>query len=167
VDVDLVADGPDRLEGAITNVSGVALRDAVLCFGDQVYDQLGTLPPGGAVRIDATSRTRPLPGYLEERAQRFLNTQGNTVYLKSVGSATMDDILRVMLFRQAMSRSTMAPASPSLARLDLTGQLTLGRPMLIASIETPGARLELEGDTGTKETVQTTVVRVLLPAPSR
>ncbi len=77
VEADLEVVGTDRLAGTITNVSDRPLEEAALFFGGQVYDQLGTIAPGATVQVNVTSRMRPLSGYLEERARRFVTEQGN------------------------------------------------------------------------------------------
>ena len=47
--------------------------------------------------------------------------------------------------------------------LDLTGQLVLDRPMLVARINRPGAQLVLDNAPSTPKIDQTTMLRVILP----
>ncbi len=47
--------------------------------------------------------------------------------------------------------------------LDLTGQLLLGRPMLVARTDRPASRLVLNRTSQIPKTVETTMLRVILP----
>jgi hypothetical protein len=145
----------------------VTLRNAVLIFGNQVYDQVGTLAPGGRADFTIGSRVRPLSGYLEDCARRA--TPSTT---RQVGpGATPDrisfpDLVRTLMFRQGMNPKTGTPPSLPLRMLDLTGQLALGRPMLVAELDGPAADLRLEGAPRDAKAEQTTVVRIVLPLRS-
>jgi len=62
-------------------------------------------PAGGTVRIDTASRSRPLSGYLEERARGFLGAD-QTVRPGSSDSAAslngrISDFVRTVMFRVA------------------------------------------------------------------
>ncbi len=162
IEADLLAVGTDRLEGTLINRLNVPLERAVLIFGDQVYDQLGTIAPGALARVDLASRSRPLSGYLEERA-RTLNayTAGGEVSLAD--KINPADLLRVAMFREGMNARTSTPPSHSLAFLDLSGQLRLERPMLVAEVPGPRAKLVLDDDAGTPEIQASALLRVLLP----
>lgn len=52
--------------GTITNTLGFPLTECLLVYGDWGYE-LGTIPPGGSVRVGATTRCRHLSGLLTER----------------------------------------------------------------------------------------------------
>lgn len=162
IEADLLAVGTDRLEGMVTNRLNVPLERAVLIFGDQVYDQLGTIAPGASVRVDLGSRSRPLSGYLEERA-RTLNAYVAGGEVSLADRIDPADLVRVAMFREGMNPRTNTPPSHSLAFLDLSGQLRLERPMLVAEVPGPRAKLELDADAGTPEIQATAVLRVLLP----
>lgn len=167
IESELAPAGYERLDGTITNRSAHTLRDVVLVYGRQVYDQLGTLAPNASKSIDLASRTRPLSGYLEERAQR-LNAIGGVVTTSMGTTSTVDqpgelaDLVRVMMFREDMSQKSNAPPSLAFKKLDLTGQLALDRPMLLATIDGPAAELRLDGAPSEPKIEQTTVLRVLL-----
>ena len=47
--------------------------------------------------------------------------------------------------------------------LDLTGQLALQRPMLVARVKRPGCRLVLDNAPSPPKVDQTTLVRIILP----
>jgi hypothetical protein len=162
VESDLVAVGSDRLEGMVTNRLAEPLRKAVLVFGNQVYDQLGTIPPGGSVRVDLGSRSRPLSGYLEERA-RTLNAYAAGGEVALADRIDPADVVRVAMFREGMNPRTNTPASHPLAHLDLSGQLVLERPMLVAEVPGPAAGLLLDKGAPAPRLQATAVLRVLLP----
>jgi len=65
------------------------------------------------------------------------------------------------------SESTLAServlANGPLHDLDLTGQLALQRPMLVARINRPGARLDLDHVPSPPKIDQMTLVRIILP----
>jgi hypothetical protein len=166
IEADLAPVGADRLEGTLTNVSDATLRNAVLIFGNQVYDQVGTLAPGVPVPITSASRVRPLSGYLGDCARKALpSTAGQPVPVGTpAGRVSFPDLVRTLMFRQALDAKTSVPPSLSLRSLDLTGHLALGRPMLVAELDGPAAALQLGGvPPDAAKTEQTTVVRIILP----
>ena len=65
------------------------------------------------------------------------------------------------------SQSTLsterALANDPLGELDLTGQLALLRPMLVARINRPGAQLVIDNAPSTPKIDQLTLVRMILP----
>jgi hypothetical protein len=65
------------------------------------------------------------------------------------------------------SESTLAServlANDPLHELDLTGQLALRRPMLVARINRPGAKLVLDNAPSPPKIDQVTLVRLILP----
>jgi hypothetical protein len=162
IESDLLAIGSDRLEGTLTNRLDAPLRRAVLIFGDQVYDQLGTIAPGATVRVDLGSRSRPLSGYLEERA-RTLNAYAAGGEVALADRIDPADLVRVAMFREGMSPKTNTPPSHPLAHLDLSGQLVLERPMLVADLPGPAAGLVLDEGAPTPRVRAGAVLRVLLP----
>ena len=60
-----------------------------------------------------------------------------------------------------------ALANDALHDLDLTGQLALPRPMLVARVGRPGSRLILDNAPSPPKVDQTTLVRVILPLETR
>ncbi|MBX6314833.1 MAG: hypothetical protein IRY99_18230 [Isosphaeraceae bacterium] len=167
VDAQLRVVGLDRVAGTITNRLQRPLKDAFLAYGRQIYP-LDTIAPGATVTID-TNRNRLLAGYLEERARNFnaaLNQPNNINWNGGSGglaSGSRADLIRAILFRDAMASKGGAPTSTPLRHLDLTGQLALDRPMLVAEIDGPAAALELGRAPSTPKIEQTTVLRVILP----
>ena len=69
------------------------------------------------------------------------------------------------MFHDSLSSVTTEPdlASRPLHGLDLTGQLLLDRPILVARIDRPAARLDLTNSARTPKIDQTTMLRVILP----
>lgn len=162
VESDLVPAGSDRLEGTVVNRCDATLRNAVLIFNNQVYDQVGDLPPGASARVGPTSRVRPLSGYLEDCARRA----GGDTPAAPTAAPSFADLMRTLMFRQGMNPKTTTPPSLPLRGLDLTGQLALGRPMLVAELDAPAAELNLEGAPKNDARIeQTTVVRIILWNP--
>jgi hypothetical protein len=170
IEADLVSTGSNRIEGRVTNQGPRPLERAVLFFGDVVYDQLGTIPPGGSVVIDAASRTRPVSGYLEERARGYLNADGQLRDVARDTTATrarrLSDLMRTILFRDSMNGRTRTPPSEPLRALDLTGQLALGRVMLVTEVDGPGASALISGARGEPKVVERTIVRLILALQS-
>ena len=161
LDVDLVPVGTDRLAGTVTNRLDVPLRDAILCFNKQVYYQIGTIEPGATVQVDSTLN-RTLGNHLESRRKNFIpaNQFGN-------GAATIarGDLAREMMFHDSDASGQETVPSRVHRDLDLTGQLALDRPMLVAEVDRPGATLDLGGP-GAIKTDRTTVLRLILPLKS-
>ncbi len=54
-------------------------------------------------------------------------------------------------------------SNDTLSDLDLTGQLVLPRPMLVARVDRPGSRLILDDAPSAPKVERTTVLRVILP----
>jgi len=167
VETALVAAGSDRLAGTITNVSKRPLKNAALVFGRQIYDRLGEIAPGATITVNAASRTRPLSGYIGDangRVSPYANVYGPYVVQNDQQShIPREDLLRVMMFRDALGNKSAGLPSVPFATLDLTGQLALDRPMLVATMDGPAVLLDLQGATSPPINVQTTMVRILLP----
>ncbi len=164
VKANLVPVSNDRIEGTIENLSDRGLKDTALVFNNQVYDQLGPIAPGGQVQITFSSRVRPLSGYLEERAQNSLAqvSRGGNAPAGASQNDRIADLVRVVLFRDGMRSKTTAPPSLPLHDLDLTGQLALDRPMLLATLDGPAVDLRLDDRAQVPRIEQTTIVRVIL-----
>ena len=131
VDSELQPAGPDRLNGTVTNRQSVPLEDAILAFGKQVY-LLGTLAPGATIRVEIpTDRNRNLSGYLKDKQK---NAVSNRQPDNRESRINREDLMLAVMFHD--SESTLAServlANDPLHELDLTGQLALRRPMLVA-----------------------------------
>ena len=160
VDADLRPVGTDRLAGTITNRQSFPLEDALLAFGKQVY-LLGTLAPGATVKVELTG-DRNLAGLLRDRAP--------AVSLRpAVEPESQDQPGRpaagAHVPRQRIDHrgSEQALSNVALHDLDLTAQLALDRPMLVARIKRPGAQLILENPPSPPRIDQTTMLRIILP----
>jgi hypothetical protein len=143
----------------VTNRQSIPLTDAVLAFGRQVY-LLGTIAPGATIRVELTS-DRNLSGLLKDRQRNFLPDQP----WNSDRRIDRGDLMFAAMFHD--SESTLAServlANEPLHGIDLTGQLALKRPMLVARITRPGARLILDKGPSPPKIDQLTLVRIILP----
>ncbi|MGC8640977.1 MAG: hypothetical protein ACP5XB_14015 [Isosphaeraceae bacterium] len=158
VTADLHPFGTDRLTGMVTNRQQFPLEDAILAFGKQVY-MLGSIPPGATSKVPADGRF--LSGFLRDRAVNYLSDQPWNRNLQ----INRADLLQAVMFHDSQStRGNEPPLGNSALRdLDLTGQLALDRPMLVARINRPGAQLVLENAPSTPKIDQTTMIRIILP----
>ena len=68
-----------------------------------------------------------------------------------------------MMFHDSDASGLETVPSRTHHELDLAGQLALGRPMLVAQIDRPGTQLSLGNAPGPPKTVQTTLLRVIMP----
>jgi hypothetical protein len=163
VDADLRPVGTDRLAGTITNRLNRPLRDAWLAFGRQVYE-LGDLKPGATARVE-TVQNRVLASLLEQRVQAYqrggaLNYEANP----QDKPVPRGDLVRGIMFREVMaSKGGATQAGSTLHYLDLSGQLALDRPMLVASLDGQAAALVLDGAPSPPKIEHETILRVLLP----
>jgi hypothetical protein len=158
-DSDLIPVGVDRVAGTVTNRLGVPMHDAILAFNRHVW-QLGEIAPGQPVQIELKP-DRQLAGLLKLQA-------GN--YAASVRGGNLAELNRAELMLAAMfhdSQSAVATDRPlpshPLHYLDLTGQLALDRPMLVARVDPPAATLALGNAPSAPKVEQTTMLRVILP----
>jgi hypothetical protein len=158
VESDLQPAGPDRLEGTITNRLGVPLNNALVVFNKQVYE-LDTIAPRATVRVEL-KRNRQLSGLLKDRS-RF----GKFPFDHSDAKLSRTDLALTLMFHdsQAGVVADRPLSSNPLHYLDLTGQLALERPMLVAQIDRPAARLMLDNAPSKPKVEQTTMLRVVLP----
>ena len=159
VEADLVPVGSDRLAGTITNRLPVAMKDAIVAFGKQVYYNVGTIEPGATVDIEKTL-DRALASYLQEKRPTFIPVN---YYGSQNENINRVDLVREMMFHDSDMSGQGTVASRTHHELDLTGQLALGRPMLVATIDRPGTQLVLGNTPGEAKTDQTTLLRVILP----
>lgn len=158
VDSDLQPVGTDRLAGTITNRLPVAMTDTIVAFGKQVYYNVGTIEPGATVDIEKTL-DRALASYIQEKRNTFI-PQNYGFQGEKLDRA---NLIREMLFHDSDASGMESIPSRTHHELDLTGQLQLGRPMLVANINRPGTQLVLGNSPGEAKTDQVTVLRVILP----
>ncbi len=156
--VDLQPVGTDRLAGTITNGLPVALKDTIVAFGKQVYYNIGTIEPGATIQVDATL-DRALANYLQEKRPAFVPAN----YYTNQEAINRADLVREMMFHDSDTSSQEVVPSRTHHELDLTGQLAIGRPMLVAEVDRPGTQLALGNAPGRAKTQQTTILRVILP----
>ena len=169
VDSDLKPFGSDRLSGTVTNRLDVPLQNAVIVFGKQVYDKVGTIAPGASVSLDGAAN-RTLGGWLGDESNSFNGVNTNQYPYQTVDDSQLaginrSSLVRVLMFREALG-SRSSKTSVPLQYLDLSGLTALGRPMLVAEVKAPAAMLSLGKLPSPPQVDQTTVVRVLLPIAS-
>ncbi|AMV36478.1 hypothetical protein [Planctomyces sp. SH-PL62] len=163
VESDLAVAGFDRLQGTITNLQTYPLTDALLAFGKQVY-QLGDLAPGQTIRVELQS-DRTLSGELKSREPRYMKGETGT----PDALLNRGDLLLSVMFHESESRRTgqeQPLGNSTLHDLDLTGQLALQRPMLVARTKRPAAQVAIGNAPNEARIEQTTLLRVVLPLKS-
>jgi hypothetical protein len=158
VESSLVPLGSDRLAGTITNRQSVPLEDAVLAFGKDVY-LLGTLAPGASVNV-ALASNRNLAGHLSSKAPKYVSEQP---WNRESFKIDRSELLQAVMFHDSEAKSDRSLGNGPLNGVDLSGQLALQRPMLVARIARPGARLVLENAPSLPKIDQLTLVRIILP----
>jgi hypothetical protein len=150
--------GSDRLGGTITNRQSVPLEDAFLAFGKEVY-LLGTIAPGASVNV-ALSSNRNLAGHLSSKASRYISDQA---WNRDSFKIDRAELLQAVMFHDSETRNERSLGNGPLHGVDLSGQLALQRPMLVARIARTGARLVLENVPSPPKIDQLTLVRIILP----
>jgi hypothetical protein len=159
VESELQPVGADRLAGSIVNRLSYPLEDAVLAFGKQVYT-IGKIAPGQTVNIQLTN-DRNLSGLLKDREKHYFP---DNAWDRNIKLDRGDLMLAVMFHESEASRTNeRALGNATLHDLDLSGQLALQRPMLVARVDRPAARLALENAPSEPKVDQTTMLRVILP----
>jgi hypothetical protein len=160
VDAELQSVGTERLSGTVTNRQSVPLEDAILAFGKKVY-LLGTLEPGATKRVEL-SNDRNLDGHLDSKVNNYLSDQ---TWNHDKFKINRPDLLTAIMFHDSESAvgNERALSNAPLQNIDLTGQLLLQRPMLVARFQRPGARLALENAPSPPKIDQLTMVRIILP----
>ena len=153
--------GVDRIEGTVTNAMDVPLQDALLVHGNQVYT-LGNVAPGATVRVNPTE-TRFLSGRLNDISRRY-GAVNNYNYQSNV-NIDRAELAFDLMFHDSRSATTgeAVLSSNPLHYLDLSGQLALGRPMLVARVERPASRLVLGNAPSGPKVDEVTMLRVILP----
>jgi hypothetical protein len=156
---DLQPFGTDRLSGTITNRLDIPLDDTILAYGSHVWI-IGKVEPGASFLVQLITNDRNLSSYLKEKYRDFLPAPNpnRQTKLDSAG------IITGVMFHDSISTLTTERliGNGPLHELDLTGQLALERPMLVARVNRPGSRLLIDNEPPTK-LEQKTVLRVILP----
>ncbi|WZO99967.1 hypothetical protein EP7_001585 [Isosphaeraceae bacterium EP7] len=146
---ELTAFNVNQLNGTITNLLDVALKDVMVAFNDQVY-LMPTIEPGATVRVELDRKE-------ERRLSNYLND------LQATAGSARAKLVRSIMFHDAGAETiTSQMSSDPLSYIDLSGQLALDRPMLVATVDRPGAILNLSNASAPPQTDRTTVLRVIL-----
>jgi len=160
IEADLKPAGIDRVEGTLTNRTGAPLRDVVLVHGNQVYT-LQTIAPGATVRIIPTE-TRFLSGRLKDISQGYSTFNNFNQSGTNIDRANLAFDMMFHDSRSAVAGEAHLTSNP-LHYVDLSGQLALGRPMLVARIDRPASRLVLGNAPSEPKVDEVTMLRVILP----
>lgn len=163
VDSDLKPVGKDRLQGTVTNKLDVKLEDAMVAFDKRVY-LVGTIEPHATIRVELARNDRDLSGYLKDERKRYVAPNPSDPDFKIDRSALMLDAM----FHDSESQigNDRAMGNDAMHEVDLTGQLALSRPMLVARVRRPGSRLILDNAPSPPKVDHATLLRVLLPLNS-
>jgi hypothetical protein len=160
VDSELLPLGTDVLSGTVTNRQDIPLEDAILAFGKQVY-LLGNLAPGATIRVGpGLNNDRFLSGHLKSKINNYLSDQPWNRENFKINRA---DLLLAVMFHDSVLPNEQVLSNSALQDVDLTGQLLLQSPMLVARIQRPGVRLALENAPSPPKIDQLTMVRIILP----
>ncbi len=163
IESDLRSTGPDLLDGSLTNRLKVPLQNAMVAYGREVYI-LKTIAPGATIQVHTTDN-RLLATELKKNMSPV--RVGSTASSRE-GNLDRNDLMLAMMFHGSMATVTGEALTPSAALrdLDLTGQLALNRPMLVARIDRPAAQLNLAGAPNLPKIEQSTILRIILPLAS-
>jgi hypothetical protein len=164
VETDIQSVGGDRLAGKITNKLPYPLLDTMVIYGKQVYYRVGTIAPGASIEV-ASQLDRTLSSELSDQENRNAYLR-NLYYNGNDNRINRDKLMRAILFHDSDLTDDAVP-SRTLHELDLTGQLALGRPMLVARVDRPAAQLVLRDNDAEAKTDQTTLIRLILPLSSK
>jgi len=161
IEADLRAAGPDLLDGSLTNRLDIPLHNAMIAFGRDAYT-LETIAPGATIQVRTNDNNRLLA---TELRNHMSPTRVGAPAKSREGNLDRNDLMLAMMFHGSMATVTGEAMTPSAALrdLDLTGQLALNRPMLVARIDRPAAQLNLAGAANLPQTVQSTILRIILP----
>lgn len=161
LDADLKRIG-DGLDGSITNRLDRPLKGLAVAFGRHVYLAQREVAPGETVRIDAL-KPENLGNYLG-RIGGAIPTLNAYSYENEQVNTSRADLVRALMFN-GIGRPKGLKPSVALRDLDLSGQIELDRPAVVAEVDGPASALVLGGRPPKEPKVsQTTVMRVLLPA---
>ena len=148
----------------MTNRLDVPLHDAMLAFGKQVYI-LETVAPGATVQVHTTDNRLLATRSEEEACPRRAPARPAR---NREGNLDRNDLMLAMMFHGSMATMTGEALTPSAALrdLDLTGQLALNRPMLVARIDRPAAQLDLAGAPSPPRSSRARSSAIILPLAS-
>jgi hypothetical protein len=128
-----------------------------------VYYKIGTIEPGETFQMDGSSDRalpRSLVEFLKEKRPNFTPVN---YFMNQNEAINRIDLIREMMFHESDQSGQESIPSRTHHELDLSGQLALGRPMLVATIDRPGTQLVLKDNRNPPKTDQTTLLRVILP----
>ncbi len=165
VDADLSNSGDERLAGTITNRLPRALRNTLLIRGTRYYD-LGELKPGQTKAIgelNPSTLSTKIDGILQRLPGTSANRSGDQPPPDTSGMARRAEFVFAAMFRDAGTITGSPVGNLTTHDLDLSGQLALDRPMLVAEVDGPAATIGLGKITSVPKVEQTTVIRVILP----
>ena len=130
-----------------------------MAFGKQVY-LVGKIGPHATITVELSS-DRTLSGYLKEKSKGYMDRMGNDPSVRIDRTALMYEAM----FHDSESRlaNDRSFSNDSMHDVDLTGQLLLPRPMLVAQVNRPASRLVLDNAPSPPKVDQTTLVRIILP----
>lgn len=160
VDAELTRSGANRLDGRVTNRLQRPLKNPMIAFGKQVYELGRDLGPGETVSL-TDFKDQNLSSYLGTASLPTLQA-----YEWDNAQLNLDrvELVKHLMFNRAVRNKTNR-TSYVLGDLDLSAQLDLGRPILVAELEGPASALVLGVKPAADPKIaQTTLVRVLLPA---
>jgi hypothetical protein len=160
IDSDIRPVGTDRLQGTVTNRLDIPLEDAMVAFSKHVY-LVGKIGPRATIRVELAPSDRDLAGYLKDKRKSYIDQTQADPDFRIDRSALMLDAM----FHDSETQvgNERALTNNALYGLDLTGQLVLPRPMLVARVSRPGSRLILDNPPSPPKVEQTTLLRVILP----
>jgi hypothetical protein len=141
----------------------VPMNDTIVVFGKQVYYKIGTIKPGETFEIGNSSDRsldRSLSSFLQEKQKTF---PAMNYYANQNENISRVDLIREMMFHDSDTSGQESIPSRAHHDIDLSGQLALGRPMLVATIDRPGTQLVLKDNNNEPKIDQTTLLRVILP----
>ena len=112
----------------------------MLAFDRRIYYNLGTLAPGETKQVELT-QDRNIAGHLKDLVPEYF---ADLRPLPVGADRPLSDLMQAILLprQRHLGHGPRCRAGP-LHDLDLTGQLQLGRPMLVAEIERPMTELGL------------------------
>ena len=171
VDAELQQAGPDRLAGTVANrlrhrtLRGpIPGRGVMLIYGKQFYD-LGELKPG-QVRPIGEINPLVLSAEVDRIRDKLPGTNPFQQADPRLNDVSRGELVFESMFAESAGAGKVPAANHPLRYLDLSGQLELDRPMLVAEVDGPAAALDLGQLSAPPKTEATTILRVILPPPA-
>ena len=112
---------------------------------------------------------RPPNNQYPNQNQNYNNYGRNQYQATTDDGAAIDDrpdLVRTLMFHRGLGEKATSMPSMAFRSIDLTDQLEMRRPMLVAEFDGPAAQLRLSGHGSAPKMAQTTVVRVILALKS-